>query len=279
MNLDEKLIEAAITDRTKAIVPIHYAGVACEMDEIRDIAERHDLFVIEDAAHAIGCSYKGKPLGSIGDLAALSFHETKNITSGEGGAIIVNDPELADRAELIWHKGTNRGNFNRGEINKYSWVDIGSSYQPNELTAAFLFAQMEKVEEVNSTRLQIWSLYYDGLQGLEEKGFIELPLVPNGFEHNAHLFYIKTADQFVRTELIGYLKKSNIHSVFHYVPLHSSKGGRKYGRFQGEDRYTTKESSRLLRLPIHCSINSQDADYIISKIHDFFLSGSRVPSR
>ena len=271
MNINEKLIEAAITDKTKAIVPIHYSGIACELDEIMNIANRYDLFVIEDVAHAIGCSYTGKPLGSLGDLAAFSFHETKNITSGEGGSIIINNPELVERAEIVWHKGTNRGNFDRGEINKYSWIDIGSSYQPGELTAAFLFAQMEKKDLVNTKRLQVWNHYYDGLQPLVEKGHVELPFVPADCLHNAHLFYIKTADRHVRTELIRYLNECNINSVFHYVPLHSSKGGRKYGRFHGADQYTTRESERLLRMPIHCSISSQEVDYVILKIHDFFL--------
>lgn len=279
MNLDEKLIEAALTGRTKAIVPIHYSGVACNMDEIMDIAGRYGLHVIEDAAHAIGCSYKGKPLGSFGNLAAFSFHETKNIASGEGGAIIVNDPDLVDRAEIVWHKGTNRGSFNRGEIDKYSWVDIGSSYQPGELSAAFLFAQIEKIEAANSKLLKVWSLYFGGLQPLVEKGYIELPIVPVDCSHNAHLFYIKTADQYVRAELIRHLNKCNINSVFHYVPLHSSKGGRKYGRFHGTDLYTTRESERLLRLPIHYSISRQEVHNVISKIHDFFLSNSSMPAR
>jgi dTDP-4-amino-4,6-dideoxygalactose transaminase len=271
MNMDETLIEAAITDRTKAIVPIHYAGVACEMEAIMEIACRYSLLVIEDAAHAIGCGYRGKSLGSIGQLGAISFHETKNITSGEAGAIIVNIPELSERAEVVWHKGTNRNNFIRGEIDKYSWVDIGSSYQPGELIAAFLLAQMEKAEEITAQRLQTWNLYYDGLKLLAEKGLIEMPIVPTGCHHNAHLFYIKTADRIVRKALIDFLKKYKINSVFHYIPLHSSKGGCKYSRFHGVDQYTTRESERLLRLPLHFSLSRQEVDYVISKIHDFFL--------
>lgn len=270
MNIDEKLIEEAVTRKTKAIVPVHYAGVSCEMDTIMDIAARHDLKVIEDAAQGCYATYKGKMLGSIGHLGCYSFHETKNYSMGEGGALLINQEGLTDMAEIIREKGTNRNQFFRGEVDKYSWVERGSSYLPSELNAAYLWAQLEVAGKINDMRLNAWKRYHNGLQELETQGYIELPFVPSECEHNGHMFYLKVKDLETRTRLLAYLKENGIYAVFHYVPLHSSEGGRKYGRFFGEDRYTTKESNRLVRLPMYYGLTDSEIDYIIEKVQQFF---------
>ena len=270
MNIDETLIENAITDKTKAIVPVHYAGVACEMDTILDIAKKKSLFVIEDAAQGMMSTYKGRALGCIGDFGTYSFHETKNYTMGEGGLIFVNREEYVHTAEIIREKGTNRSQYFRGEIDKYSWVDKGSSYLPSELNMAYLLPQLEIAEEINNRRLMLWELYYSRLQELQEEGKIGLPYVPKECQHNAHMFYIKTADLEERTELIAYLGQNGIKSVFHYVPLHTSIAGRKYGQFIGEDRYTTKESDRLLRLPMFYALKEEEVIYVTDKIKEFY---------
>lgn len=250
LNIDETLIEAAITERTKAIVPVHYAGVACEMDTIMDIARRRNLLVIEDAAQGIMSTYKGRPLGSIGHMGAYSFHETKNITSGEGGALLINDARFAERAEIIREKGTNRGQFFRGQVDKYTWVDAGSSYLPSELTAAFLWAQMEEAERITQMRLEIWRRYHEALAQFERAGLIRLPHVPENCLHNAHMYYILLSSLEKRTEVIERLKRNGVHPVFHYVPLHSSPAGTKFARVSGELRHTVNLADRLLRLPL-----------------------------
>jgi dTDP-4-amino-4,6-dideoxygalactose transaminase len=270
MNMDETLIENAITERTKAIVPVHYAGVACEMDTIMEIAYRHNLLVIEDAAQGVMSKYKGKYLGTIGHMGCYSFHETKNYTCGEGGALIINDERLIERAEIIQEKGTNRSQFFLGQIDKYTWVDIGSSYLPSELNAAFLYAQLEMAEKINANRLKSWQLYFQGLQTLDERGIIEIPYVPKECQHNGHLFYIKLKDLSERTCLINYLHDQTINCVFHYIPLHSSNAGKRFGRFHGEDIYTTCESERLLRLPIYWGIVSGDIENILDSIRSFY---------
>lgn len=270
MNLDETLIEDAITPRTKAIAPVHYAGVACEMDKICRIAERYQLKVIEDAAQAILCTYHGRPLGAIGDYGCYSFHETKNFSMGEGGAILLKHPGDILNAEIIREKGTNRSQFFRGEIDKYSWKEAGSSYLPSDLNAAYLWAQLEEAEAVHRRRIHSWNLYYELLQDLEEAGHIELPVVPEGCEHNGHMFYIKAGDLEERTALLRYLKEKGISAVFHYVPLHSSEAGQKYGRFHGQDRYTTRESSRLLRLPMYDGLKEEQIRYVVSEIKQFY---------
>jgi len=270
MNIDETKIEAAITEKTKAIVPVHYAGVGCEMDTIMNIAKKHGLFVIEDAAQGMMATYKDRPLGTIGHLGAFSFHETKNYTSGgEGGLLIINDERFAERAEVIREKGTNRSQFFRGMVDKYSWVDIGSSYLPSELQAAYLWGQLERAEEINGKRLQIWNRYYENLKELEDKGFLELPKIPKECVHNAHMFYIKVKDLRERAEFLSFLKKNDILAVFHYVPLHSSEAGKKFGRFLGDDIYTTKESERLVRLPMYFYLSLNTVDFIckISKTY------------
>jgi dTDP-4-amino-4,6-dideoxygalactose transaminase len=271
MNIDEKLIENAITEKTKAIIPVHYAGVACEMDTIQEIAKKYKLLVIEDAAQGVMGRYKDKYLGSIGDIGCYSFHETKNYTMGEGGAILVNNLNFKERAEIIREKGTNRTQFFKGEIDKYSWVDKGSSYLPSEMNAAYLYAQLEIAEEIKENRLATWDFYYQGLKILEENGFIELPFIPENCTHNAHMFYVKAKDLDERGNLIHYLKSNGIGAVFHYVPLHSSIAGLKYGEFIGEDQYTTKESERLVRLPLYYGINKQDVEYIVKKVCDFYI--------
>jgi dTDP-4-amino-4,6-dideoxygalactose transaminase len=270
MNIDEKLIEPAITEKTKAIVPVHYAGVSCEMDKIMEIANKYNLYVIEDAAQGVMARYKGKPLGTIGDIGCYSFHETKNYSMGEGGAILIQDQSKIERAEIIREKGTDRSKFFRGQVDKYTWVDIGSSYLPSEINAAYLFAQLEEAKTINNYRLKIWNQYYDGLQDLQQEGFIELPYVPNECEHNAHMFYIKCKDLEERTKLNSYLKEHNIITAFHYVPLHTSEAGLKYSRFNGEDKYTTKESERLLRLPLYYNIDESKVEYVIQKVKDYF---------
>lgn len=273
MNIDEKLIEDAITDKTKAIVPVHYAGVSCEMDTIMDIAERHNLYVVEDAAQGIMSSYKGQALGTFGEFGCFSFHETKNYSMGEGGALLIRDDAFVERAEIIREKGTNRSQYYRGQVDKYRWVDFGSSYLPSDMNAAYLYAQLEVAEAINDARLAVWNRYYENLTPLAESGRIELPVVPDGCVHNAHMFYIKAADMEERTALINFLKENDILSVFHYIPLHTAPAGQKFGRFQGEDRFTTRESERLLRLPMYYKLTPDDADYISGKVKEFY--GSR----
>jgi dTDP-4-amino-4,6-dideoxygalactose transaminase len=266
LNIDERLIEAAITPRTKAIVPVHYAGVGCEMDAIMDIALRHNLLVIEDAAQGVMATYKGKALGAIGHLGTLSFHETKNLTSGEGGALLINDPNLAERAEIIREKGTNRSQFFRGQVDKYTWVDIGSSYLPGEIIAAFLWAQMEEAESITQKRLDIWQQYHDALVSLEMAGKLRRPIIPDDCLHNAHMYYLLLDSLQTRTSLIAKLKDQSVNTVFHYVPLHSAPAGLKYGRVNGQMTHTNDLADRLLRLPLWIGINSGDQDKVIEKI-------------
>lgn len=268
LNLDEKLIEAAITPKTRAIVPVHYAGVPCEMDAIMDIAQRHGLLVVEDAAQALLSTYKGKALGTIGHLGCLSFHETKNIISGEGGALLVNDERLGERAEIIREKGTNRSQFFRGEVDKYTWVDIGSSYLPSELVSAFLYAQLERADEITAKRCHICSAYAGRLAPLEQAGKLRLPRFDA--DSNGHMFYIIPDSLDTRTRMIAHLKAQGIYPVFHYVPLHSSPAGRKYGRTSGSMDVTDDLSSRLLRLPLHYEMDDADVERIVAAIHDFF---------
>ena len=270
MNIDENLIEAAITEKTKAIVPVHYAGVACEMDKIMEIAKKYNLYVIEDAAQGVMATYKGKALGTIGDIGCYSFHETKNYIMGEGGAILINNNKFIERAEIIREKGTDRSKFFRGEVDKYSWVDLGSSFLPSELNAAYLYAQLEEADNINKKRLNIWNRYYDGLIELKNEGALELPNIPKDCNHNAHMFYIKVKSLEERTKLINYLKEKDIMSVFHYIPLHSSKAGIHFGRFNGEDNYTTKESERLLRLPLYYDLKLEEVNLIIETIKNFW---------
>lgn len=270
MNMDETLIEDAITEKTKAIVPVHYAGVGCEMDTIMDIASRHHLAVIEDAAQGIQSTYKGQALGTIGDYGCFSFHETKNLSMGEGGALLIRDPANAERAEIIREKGTNRSKFFRGEIDKYTWVDAGSSYLPSELNAAYLYAQLEESQKIYDDRMRSWKQYYEMLEPLAEEGYIELPYVPAECTHNAHMFYIKTKDLQERTSLISYLKESGIGAVFHYIPLHDSPAGKKMGRFHGTDKYTTKESERLLRLPMYYGLREDEVTAVVAGISKFY---------
>jgi len=270
MNIDERLIEAAITPKTKAICPVHYAGVCCEMDVIMDIANRHNLYVIEDAAQGVGSFYNGKSLGAIGDLGAFSFHETKNITCGEGGALLINDERFTERAEIIREKGTNRSRFFRGQVDKYTWVDMGSSWLPSELNAAYLFAQLENVEKINNNRVQTWNFYYERLMPLVAKRTIELPFIPQKCEHNAHMFYVKVKDINERTKLIKYLRDHGIQAVFHYIPLHSAPAGKVLGRFHGDDIFTTKESERILRLPLYYNISEEDKLKVVSDVLAYF---------
>lgn len=268
MNIDENKIEAAITEKTKAIVPVHYAGVACEMDKIMEIAEKHNLLVIEDAAQGVMSEYKGRALGTIGHFGCYSFHETKNYSMGEGGAILVNtSDEDFERAEIIREKGTNRSKFFRGQVDKYTWVDIGSSYLPSDINAAYLLGQLEIADEINEDRLRSWDLYYKELSGISE---IELPIVPEECKHNAHMFYLKVKDLETRTKLISFLKEAEIGAVFHYIPLHSSPAGKKYCRFNGEDEYTTVESERLVRLPMYYELKEEDVLRICKRIKEFY---------
>ena len=270
LNIDETKIEAAITQKTKAIVPVHYAGVGCEMDTIMRIAKKHNLFVIEDAAQGVIAKYKGKFLGTIGDLGTYSFHETKNYSSGEGGAIVINNPEMIERAEIIREKGTNRSKFFRGEVDKYTWVDVGSSYLPSEIIAAFLFAQLEKTEKINQKRLEIWQNYYDGLKELEEKKVLRLPIIPDDCQHNAHMFYIILRDEKTRNDLMDFLKKEkNILSVFHYVPLHSAPMGKKTAPNNPELPITNNLSGRILRLPFYYNLTTKEQNYIIESVKRF----------
>ncbi len=270
MNIDEKLIEDAVTDRTKAIVPVHYAGVSCEMDAIMEIAGRHGLAVVEDAAQGIMSTYKNKALGTIGDFGCFSFHETKNYSMGEGGALLIRDPKDVEEAEIIREKGTNRSKYYRGQVDKYTWINYGSSYLPSDMNAAYLYAQLEIAEEINNARLSIWTQYYESLKPLAEENRIQLPTVPEGCVHNGHMFYIKTADIEERTKLIDYLKENGIHAVFHYIPLHTAPAGRKFGRFHGEDRHTTRESERLLRLPMYYGLSEDEVEYICSHVRKFY---------
>jgi dTDP-4-amino-4,6-dideoxygalactose transaminase len=264
LNLDERLIEAAITSRTRAIVPVHYAGVACEMDSILTIAKRHNLHVVEDAAQGIMASYKGRPLGSLGSLGALSFHETKNVISGEGGALLVNDPALVRRAEIIREKGTDRSSFFRGEVDKYTWQEVGSSFLPGELIAAFLWAQLEEATGITEQRQVCWQHYHDALASLEKKGLIRRPIIPAYCSHNAHMYYILLDSQIDRQVVLDALKSAGIHSVFHYVPLHSSPAGQRYGRVHGSMAVTDRQSERLIRLPLWVGLTQEQQDRVIA---------------
>ena len=270
MNIDETKIEDAVTDKTVAIVPVHYAGVACEMDTIMDIAKRHNLKVVEDAAQAVMSSYKGQALGAIGDYGCYSFHETKNYSMGEGGALLIKDPAMIEKAEILREKGTNRSVFLRGQIDKYTWVDHGSSYLPSDMNAAYLWAQLLEADKINNDRLASWQTYYDAFEQLEQEGFVERPVIPEGCVHNAHMFYLKAKDLEERTALIDYLKKNDILAVFHYIPLHSAPAGVKFGRFHGEDVYTTAESDRLLRLPMYYGLSDEDINKLIDTVIRFY---------
>ena len=270
MNIDEKLIENAITEKTKAIVPVHYAGVGCEMDVIMDVASRYKLYVIEDATQGVMSTYKGKSLGSIGDYGCYSFHETKNYSMGEGGALLIRDVANIEAAEIIREKGTNRSKFFRGQIDKYTWVEAGSSYLPSDMNAAYLWAQLEQADIINEDRLVCWKRYNEGLKPLAEKGRIELPFIPEHCQHNAHMYYIKAKNLDERTRLITFLKENDILAVFHYIPLHTAPAGIRYGRFSGLDIYTTTESERLLRLPLYYGLKTEEIDYIIDKIYKFY---------
>lgn len=271
MNINEDLIEAAITSKTKAIVPVHYGGVSCHMDAIMEIANRHNLYVIEDAAQGMMSTYKGKHLGSIGHLGTYSFHETKNYTSGgEGGLLIINDDRFAERAEIIREKGTNRSQFFRGMVDKYNWVDLGSSFLPSELQAAYLWAQLSNIERINQNRRETWQIYYEGLRPLQDKGTIELPVIPSDCQPNGHMFYLKVRDLDERTALIEYLKDNQINAVFHYVPLHSAPAGIKYGHFHGDDQVTTRDSERLVRLPLWYGISNREVKTVIQAINQFY---------
>lgn len=271
MNIDENKIETAITEKTKAIVPVHYAGVACEMDKIMEIAKKHNLYVIEDAAQGMMSNYKGKPLGSIGDFGSFSFHETKNYTSGgEGGALLINNEKFSERAEIIREKGTNRSLFFRGQVDKYTWVDLGSSYLPSEIQAAYLYAQLEEAEKINKFRKSVFEYYFSELKYLKEKGIMQLPFVPDDCNANGHMFYIKVESLDIRTKLIDFLKDNGVMAVFHYIPLHSSPAGKKFGNFSGEDIYTTAESERLVRLPIWYGIKEEQLKYVVKCVYEFF---------
>lgn len=270
MNIDEQLIEDAITERTRAIVPVHYAGVACEMDTIMAIAKRHNLLVIEDAAQGIMASYKGKALGAIGDMGCFSFHETKNFSMGEGGALLLKDEKYIEDAEIFREKGTDRSKFFRGQVDKYRWMNYGSSYLPSDMNAAYLWAQLEMADEITNARLARWNQYNELLQPLKERGILELPFIPEGCVHNGHMYYAKAKDVQERTALIDFLKENGIWSVFHYVPLHSAPAGIRFGCFHGEDKYTTRESERLFRLPMFYTLKEEEVDYIVSKVKEFY---------
>lgn len=271
MNIDETLIEAAVTSKTKAIIPVHYAGVACEMDLIMSIAQKYNLYVIEDAAQGMMSTYKGRALGSIGHMAAFSFHETKNYTSGgEGGLLIINDEQFIARAEIIREKGTNRSQFFRGMIDKYTWVDIGSSYLPSELQAAYLWGQINHVNDINEFRKAVWTKYYNSLRQLAESGRIALPTIPDAVTHNGHMFYLKVADLAERTLLLDHLKVNGVMAVFHYVPLHNSSAGNDYSRFHGTDEFTTVESERLIRLPLYFGITPEEIEKVVSSVVSFY---------
>ncbi|WP_075279987.1 dTDP-4-amino-4,6-dideoxygalactose transaminase [Thermophilibacter provencensis] len=270
MNIDEAKIEDAITERTRVIVPVHYAGVSCEMDEIVRIARKHNLIVVEDAAQGVMSTYKGRALGTIGTFGCYSFHETKNYSMGEGGALVINDPAYIERAEIIREKGTNRSLFKLGQVDKYTWVDRGSSYLQSDLNAAYLWAQLERADEINDDRLATWHAYYEAFEPLAEAGKVELPVVPEGCVHNAHMFYLKVRDLEERTAFIEHLKQHGVMAVFHYVPLHSSPAGLRFGRFHGEDVYTTKESDRLVRLPMYYGLSAEDCASVVGAVKGFF---------
>ena len=270
MNIDENKIEAAITKRTRAIVPVHYAGVACEMETIMAIAEKYNLMVIEDAAQCILASYQGKALGTFGDFGCYSFHETKNVSMGEGGALLIRDKKYIQEAEIICEKGTNRSQYYRGQVDKYRWMNYGSSYLPSDMNAAYLWAQLELAKEITKARLERWEQYHTQLQPLQERGILELPVIPEGCIHNGHMYYAKAKDMEERTRLLAFLKENGILSVFHYVPLHTAPAGLKFGEFRGEDIYTTKESERLFRLPLFFTLKESEVDYIVSKIKEFY---------
>lgn len=270
MNIDETLIEDAITDKTKVIAVVHYAGVSPDMDVIMDIAKRHNLMVVEDDAQGIMSTYKGKPLGTFGDYGCLSFHETKNYSMGEGGALLIKDPDKIVDAEILREKGTNRSQFYRGQVDKYRWMNYGSSYLPSDMNAAYLWAQLEIADVINDTRLDRWNQYYEGLSDLASAGKIELPYIPDYATHNGHMFYIKCKDLEERTAFIDFMKANDILTVFHYIPLHTAPAGEKFGRFHGEDKYTTVESERLVRLPMFYSLTKEQTDYIIEKVHEFY---------
>lgn len=270
MNIDENLIEDAITDRTKVIAPVHYAGVACEMDKIMDIARRHGLMVVEDDAQGIMSTYKGQPLGTFGEFGCLSFHETKNYSMGEGGALLIRDEKYVEEAEILREKGTDRSKYYRGQVDKYRWQNFGSSYLPSDMNAAYLYTQFEMADEINQVRIDRWNRYYQLLLPLAEAGRIELPYVPKECVHNGHMFYIKAKDMEERSALIEFMKKNDVLSVFHYIPLHSAPAGIKFGRFHGEDKYTTRESERLLRLPMFYQLKETEVDYIAAKVKEFY---------
>lgn len=270
MNIDETLIEAAITEKTKAIVPVHYAGVSCEMDEIMAIAKKHNLMVIEDAAQGVMATYKGKALGTIGTFGCYSFHETKNLSMGEGGALLINDEKYKEDAEIIREKGTDRAKFFRGQIDKYTWVNYGSSYLPSDLNAAYLWGQLLEADKINDARMDLWECYRENLQSLADEGKIELPFIPEHCTHNAHMFYIKAKDLQERSSLISFLKDHEVNAVFHYIPLHTAPAGKKFGRFVGEDKYTTKESERLMRLPMYYGLTKDEVKYICDQVKEFY---------
>ena len=272
MNIDENKIEDAITDKTRVIVVVHYAGVACEMDTIMTIAKKHGLFVVEDAAQAVMSTYKGKALGTIGDFGCYSFHETKNYSMGEGGALLINNPSYVERAEILREKGTNRSKYFRGQVDKYTWVDFGDSYLPSDINAAYLWAQLEAADEINNNRLSIWERYYKAFKPLHDKGLIEIPYIPDECQHNAHMFYVKLKNIQQRTAFINYLKEHYIGCVFHYVPLHSAPAGLKFGRFSGKDVYTTNESDRLARLPMYYGLSKENQDYVINAVKSFLMT-------
>ncbi len=270
MNIDEKKIEAAITDKTRVIVPVHYAGVACEMDTIMDIAKRYNLKVVEDAAQGVMSSYKGRALGTIGDFGCFSFHETKNYSMGEGGALIINNEKYNDRAEIIREKGTNRSRFFRGQVDKYTWVDYGSSYLPSDMNAAYLWGQLEVADKINNNRLATWQTYYNSFKLLEEKELVKLPVIPEECVHNAHMFYLKCRSLEERTQFISFLKERDIIPTFHYIPLHSSPAGMRFGRFNGKDEITTSESEKLVRLPMYYDMADSDLSKVIDAVTDFY---------
>ena len=270
MNIDETKIESAITAKTKVIVPVHYAGIACEMDSIMDIAKRYHLKVVEDAAQGIMCTYKGKALGTIGDFGCFSFHETKNYSMGEGGALLINDPAYNEAAEILREKGTNRSQFFRGQVDKYTWIDFGDSYLPSDMNAAYLWAQLEMAEEINESRIAIWERYNNAFQILRETRGIGLPVIPDNCIHNAHMYYLKCNNLEERTELIEYLKMHEIQAVFHYIPLHSAPAGLKFGRFHGEDQFTTTESDKLVRLPMYYGLSQDDQEKVIQSVLGFY---------
>ena len=270
MNIDEKKIEAAITDKTKIIVCVHYAGVACEMDTIMDIARHHGLMVIEDSAQGVMSTYKGRFLGTIGDFGCYSFHETKNYSMGEGGALVINNPAYNEKAEILREKGTNRSKFFRGQVDKYTWVDFGDSYLPSELNAAYLWAQLQKADEINNNRLTAWQRYDDAFEAIRKSSLVETPTIPEGCKHNAHMYYLKCKDLQERTAFIRFMKEHGVLTVFHYVPLHSAPAGYKYGRFDGKDEYTTKESERLVRLPMYYGLTKEDQETVIDAVKKFF---------